>query len=215
MAETQSSKAALEFDEAGAGVFDGNLPCDGVEDCNGATEVHFKIIPEKKAHVAPMEVALVRPPNQAYLGGYIVAKIINMDPVHRFGAFKMERGETAYLWAGPTKQYGNRFAIYRIPDNQPAVLLATAATARICRRSGYGHSEVHSPPTDICIYYDPIYPAPPPPASAPTVLSGEAPVFLALNPIRRPALLTAMMHTQGLWISCSGGCCEAGGWGPT
>ena len=214
MAEVQSNKGALEFDEAAVGVFDGNLPCDDAENCDGATEVHFKIIPEKRAHVAPMEVALLRPPNQAYRGGYIVAKIRNMDPNHRFGAFNMEKGETAYLWAGPTKLKGNRFAIYRIPDNQPAVLLAAAAEAKICRRSGYSHSEVHTPPAEQCLHYDPIYPEPPQPAANPVAFDSEAPVFLASNPIRRPTLLSVMMHTQGLWISCSGGCCQAGGWAP-
>ena len=208
---TKRNKADLDFDESGPGVFDAYLPCDNGEDCDGATEVHIKIIPEARAHVAPMEVALKRASGEASRGGYLVAKIINMDREHRFGAFYMNKNDTAYLWAGPTLRDGNRFAIYRIRDGEAAVLLAKAQMASICRRGSYPHAEVHSPPR-YCNQKDTIYVAGGEQKQGAGALRSGTQVFLASNPVRQPSFLAMMMHTQGLWISCSGGCCEAGGW---
>lgn len=209
---TQGHKRGLNFDESGSGVFDAFLPCDNGENCDGATEVHVKIIPEVRAHVAPLEQALKRGSSETNLGGYLVAKIINIDREHRFYAFGMARNDTAYLWAGPTQQKGNRFAIYRIRDNEAAVLLAYAAMATICRRGSFGHAEVHSPPR-YCNQNETIYSTAGAQTGAMSSTSGRQ-ILLASNPIRQPAFLAMVMHTQGLWISCSGGCCQTGGWAP-
>jgi len=213
---TKANKHDLDFDESGSGVFDAYLPCDNGEDCkdsggNNATEIHFKIIPETRAHVAPMEAALKRAGNEENLGGYIVAKVINMDQTHRFYGFKMEPHDTAYLWAGPTRQKGNAFAIYRIHEDGTSDPLASAQTASICRRGNFNHAEVHSPPR-YCGTIEPIYGGPAPAAAAAPTVSSQ--IRLASNPIQPSAFLVSLMHTTGLWISCSGGCCQTGGWAP-
>lgn len=209
---THRNLSKLEFNESAAGVFDDYLPCDtSDENCDGAAEVRIKIIPEERSQVGPMEAALKRASGEESKGGYVVAKVINMDSQHRFGPFNLEKGETAYLWAGPTRQKGNRFAIYRIPDGQDAVALASADTAAICRRGTYGIPAVHSP-APYCAAKEPIYAHPRGPSAALT--PGRNYFFLASNPIVSPALVSAVMHLQGLWISCAGGCCQASGWAP-
>lgn len=181
--------------------FDGPVTCAPDDNC-GAASVHLRIMPEQNAHRDDMSAAL----DPASAGGFIVAMIINMDSTYTFGPFNLAPRDTVYWWAGATKSSAKRFAFYRISRATGAAQgVAFAANAGYCPSSGARTiPAVHINHTPECQTQS-LY------SSASEANAQRSLYHLAGNSM----LAAAMLHTQGLWISCSLGCCEAGGSRPS
>lgn len=187
----------------------GFLECHEKSDCNGGTVVEFQITAEKNARTTPMVDALGGPRPEK--GGYIVAQLINLDQTHEYRPLGMMARDTAYLWVGPTRNGSKRFALYRLQRGRPAVPLARANQASYCPRGTPATSEIHMRP-EACAERRQLY--------GPTATkTGAAPAANSASGIRLastmpgiPSSIVSMSHVDGLWVSCSGGCCEAGAW---
>jgi len=209
---TRAHKASRRFGWANGhpGRWTGDLDCHETSDCNGVPFVRFQITAEENARTTPMRDALLG--SDPERGGYIVAQLINLDKDHEYRYLGMTAGDTAYLWVGPTKEGRKRFAIYRIPKTGAPVRLSHARASRWCRIGTQGVTDVHVPPEKPCSNPSIIY------RSATGAKADEALGILgrvlrlaSASPVM-PSSMTRMFHVDGLWVSCSGGCCEASDW---
>jgi hypothetical protein len=180
---------------------DGPVTCASGDDCGGAASVHLRILPEANAHRDDITATFAAAGN----AGFIMAMIINADSSHKFGPFGLAAGDTAYMWAGPTKSSGKVFGFYKINR--------TTGEAQGLAKAGYGAYCAGSGPRTIPAVHIPMYQCQSTPlygnaatASGTGRNTSAALYRLASNPI----FAATMLHTQGLWISCSSGCCQAG-----
>jgi hypothetical protein len=170
--------------------------------------VHLRITPEKKAYQAPWKAALSAGP------GYIVALIENKDAV-TYSDLDLAANDSAYVWVGEIAGGARRVAYYRINRvNGTAVFLKRAISAGWCSL-GESHgdtSAVHLHTTPQCQGGNHSFYA----------YAGEtdelatrhlnaSPYRLASNTNGSNVMVATLLHTEGLWISCSSGCCEASG----
>lgn len=207
---TEAYLRSLDFSWANGppGRWRGYLTCHPASDCNSAPRVEFQITAEKDARTTPMVDALGGPRPEK--GGYIVAQLINLDPTHEYRPFGMSAKDTAYLWVGPTKNGSKRFAIYRLRRGESPRLLARAGRANFCPVGTRPVTDIH-PPTE-CPDRRRLY-------GTDSTTLGSAAAFGSTSLLRLAAAtagphlsVTSMSHADGLWVSCSGGCCEAGDW---
>jgi len=187
----------------------GFLECHTKSVCDSGTVVEFQITAEKNARTTPMVDALGGPRPER--GGYIVAQLINLDPTHEYRPFGMAAHDTAYLWVGPTKNGSKRFVLYRIPKGKPPILIAKAGKASYCPRGTQPVTDIHVPP-ERCAELRQLYPLTATKTGAATDFGSGSAFRVASSTPGIPALISAMSHADGLWVSCSGGCCEASEW---
>jgi hypothetical protein len=178
-------------------IVDGPVKCAGGDNCGGAESVHLRVLPEVNAHKVDIAASLAAAGN----AGFIIAMVANVDSSHTFGPLSLAPGDTAYLWAGPTQHAGRVFGFYKINRvTGTAQGVAKANYAAYCPAAG---------PRTIPAVHIPMYQCQatalygnPQNANA----GGTSLYRLAANPI----YAATMLHTQGVWISCSLGCCQAG-----
>ncbi len=185
-------------------IVNGPVSCSTGDDCGGASSVNLKILPEANAHLDDISSAFA----PGTIGGFIMAIVINVDSSHKFGPLDLAPHDTAYLWAGSTKSSGQLFGFYKINGaTGQAHGVARAAYGAYCPPTGTRTIPAVHVPMYQC-QTQPIY------GSASTAsterITSQALYRLASNPI----FAATMLHTQGLWISCSLGCCQVGSVAP-
>lgn len=187
--------------------FDPNHPHQYIFD--GMMEgVHLRIIPEKKAHKAPWNAALSSGP------GYIVARIENLDNA-TYPELNLHGHDTAYVWVGEIADGSRRVAYFTIS-------LMTGAATGLKRATSAGWCSPGTPHGDTAAVH--VNPLPECQGGAHSFYAyagetdqiatqplNESPYRLASNTNGSDVVYASLLHTQGLWISCSSGCCEASG----
>lgn len=191
--------ASLNF-AATDSAFEGYITCDEPAKCEGADSVRVSIVPESRAHEAPMRKALDS------AAGYVVARITNLDQ-RPFGLLGIAANETAYLWVGPMPSGENRIAVFTIdPVTGASALRSVANAAGYCEGTTKDRRipAVHVNAMEECTANS-LYEAPARTASN---------VMLAATPassVTSAAAAMAFSGIRGLWFSCSLGCCEGRG----
>lgn len=183
-------------------IINGPVACAAGDDCGGADSVNLRILPEANAH--RVDVASAFAPGT--IGGFIMAMVVNTDASHTFGPLALSPGDTAYLWAGATKSVGQVFGFYRISG--------ATGQAQGVARAAYGAYCAAAGPRTIPAVHIPMYPCQSTPiyGNAQNVNGDERQTPNTLYKMAsNPIFAATMLHTQGLWISCSEGCCQVGG----
>lgn len=186
-------------------MINGPVACLAGDDCGGADSVNLRILPEANAHRVDIPSAFA----PGTIGGFIMAMVVNTDASHTFGPLALSPGDTAYLWAGATRNVGKLFGFYRISG--------ATGQAQGVAHAAYGAScpTTTAVPRTIPAVHIPMHPCQntltPLYGNAQNVNGGERQnpnslYKMASNPI----FAATMLHTQGLWISCSEGCCQVG-----
>jgi hypothetical protein len=181
-----------------SGIFEGPMKCGMPSRCGGQTEVHMRIVPSNYATSADWQKAL----NNG--NGYVVAKVSNMDAVP-FDRFKLAAYEVAYLWVGAAQGQARTAALYAVRGGNVRRVF-TFGAIKYCKDSTPQKPAVHiySPAKCSEVAATP---------AAATVQQASIEPFGALaihlvNAITR-AFAPPPPGLDGLWISCSYGCCEA------
>jgi hypothetical protein len=119
----------------------------------------------------------------------------------------MRAKDTTYLWVGPSKAGSKRFGLYRIPGSGTIERTAHANSSNFCPIGTKETSDIHAPPMKCEKELEYIY-------GPKSGNSGEQRRFARLASVAREffAPVASMSHSEGLWVSCSGGCCEAAEW---
>jgi len=189
--------AASNWDNAQDHRYIGPLDCGDGSTCGGKTKVSFRILPHTNAHSIDHRQVL----NGARPAAYI-ARLTNTDVVD-YGPWKIDRGATAYLKVGAVVGGQRRIAIYSInPSTGSETLLVTAQDAAICDMKPQTAPNVHPWAPPHCRSAkdkDPLY--------------GNPFAETSVTPKESVAKLASFSLNQvdvdiGLWITCSGGCCE-------
>jgi hypothetical protein len=199
---TKSYLASLDFSVQDS-VFDGWMDCEVPGDCGNSDSVHIRVVPESRAHKAPIATAM------GGGKGYIVARVQNLEN-KPFAPYGMAANDTAYLWVGSTQSNGMKFALYRIASGTgQATILAIAPQAGKCGAPDPDRKipAVHINPVPMC--------------SDSMIYSGESSAARNMKPVQLASLsshlpagmMSTVMfsHSRGMWFSCSMGCCEARG----
>ncbi len=196
---TRAYLASLNFTVTDS-AFEGYITCDEPARCGGADSVRLSIVPESRAHQAPVREALDS------ARGHIVARITNLDQ-SPFGLFGIGANETAYLWVGPMASGRNQIAIYTIDASTgSAALKSVARSAGYCETRAANRTipAVHVNAMEECtansLYNAPVQ-------SASNVMLAAA----TTGSVTSAAAAMAFAGIRGLWFSCSLGCCEARG----
>jgi hypothetical protein len=179
------------------GIFEGPLKCAQVSRCGGQTEVRLRIVPSNYAPSADWEKAL----NNG--NGYVVAKVANLDAVP-FDRFNLAAYEVAYLWVGATQGQARTAALYAVRGGTVRRVF-TFPARRFCRNSDQQKPAVHIYSPAKCTEMSATL-------SAATVQRASIAPFGALATYLVNALTRSSAQPpalDGLWISCSLGCCEA------
>ena len=198
-AATRSYVASRDFSIQDS-AFRGPLECEDPSKCGGASSVNILIVPEKRAYLAAVDRSLENGE------GHIVARITNLDTV-AFHPYGLAPRDVAYLWAGSMPTGTPKIAIFRIDAAGQATLLATAQQAGYCpdgakgRKRSAVHLNMNPQCTERSLYR----------ASAGGAASGRIASANPANELLLAAATRAFAHAQGLWFSCSLGCCEARG----
>lgn len=178
------------------GIFDGTLKCGVPARCGGKTEVKLRIVPSNYSTTADWEKSLTNG------NGYIVAKVKNEDDV-TFDRFNLPAGDVAYLWVGLTQGPGRTAALYTVKAGN-ARRIHTFGARKFCR-----HSEPQKPAVHVYSPAKCTETAAAPVASSVQRASLEP--FGAIGAFLTTALTNKLAPpppADGLWISCSLGCCE-------
>jgi len=178
------------------GIFEGPLKCGVPARCGGQTEVHLRIVPSNYAPSAEWEKAL------NHGNGYVVAKVANLDAVP-FDRFNLAAYEVAYLWVGATQGQARTAALYAVRGGNVRRVF-TFNARKYCRDSAPQKPAVHfySPAKCTEVGARPF---------ATTVQQASVEPFGALGIYLVNALTSRFAppaSADGMWISCSLGCCE-------
>ena len=196
-AETLKYLGGLDFTIASLGdsVLVKKYPCTIAGNTCPADGVRLMFIPEQGAYKRDWQKAM-----QKDYEGYVVAAVLNVDNV-AFPDLGLEPGKLAYAWVGQVGTRGDDrgFAVYRI-DPQTGLKQATwylTHDVQWCEntapRDKPAIKDKH-PGSDNCT---PIK----------TVAQASFGVAVAYAAATRSSGLF-LQGAGGLWISCSGGCCE-------
>ena len=128
--------------------------------------------------------------------GYFVAKIYNREP-GAIAALNIPAHQTGYLWVGRLNATQRGVAIVRVRHDGQATIAKTLSWDNYCAES-HSRSRVELTEGKKC----------PARAGANTSASMPATVTLASNVGPAAATSSSFLAGLGLWITCSGGCCE-------
>jgi hypothetical protein len=178
-------------DERGA--LQANFECNDKAKCPPNGMVNLKIVPDSRAHNRDWLKILTGKREE----GFIVAKIKNMDSRNTLDALQLRPGDSAYLWVGQLRK----------DDTERGVAFYSINTS-----SGTTGGPLEIVQTvQHCDDDDPI--GSPNSGMTPKVVKGPNHTGAKcwqlsrdggqLMPIRR-----RIFPNTGLWISCSGGCCQ-------
>ncbi len=193
--------------------WNGRLDCGDGSACGGQTSVAFRMRAMSNAHDIKHDQVVQGLDPAAY-----IAELTNLDGVP-YGPWNMIAKDVAYLYIGLLKDGTRRIAIVRVPSTGSATTLVTAQREAKC--------DVDQPPSGpsvnmkqpwhckgapkMTLIYGPPYPLA---TEVKTGTSNAASGMLASSPLGRAGILSSLAPPpgyaiSGLWISCSGGCCEA------
>jgi hypothetical protein len=198
---TRAYLRSLDFSQKDS-IVDASIPCHDAADCAGGS-IHLRIVPELNAYKVPVDEALKSG------RGYIVARIENKSQAV-YKSLNLSPNEVAYLWVGEMPSGPRRIGIFHInEDNGHATWRSTASQAGWCpARQGLARtvSAVHLNPMPECVTTNSFY-------SSPMQGIGMSDIYVAStsSSIIADAMRKPMVHTSGLWFSCSLGCCEGTG----
>jgi hypothetical protein len=130
--------------------------------------------------------------------GHVVAKIAVVDPVP-FDRFNLIKDDVVYLWVGTVRGGGKGAALYRARSGKVSQVFQFLAL-RYCKYQLPQKPSVHHWQQAKCAD-----PSPKPFMSPSPATSGEAIVALTSRSLPASRILAG---NEGLWISCSIGCCE-------
>lgn len=138
---------------------------------------------------------LVDRSNSNHSRGHFAVKIVNRD-AFKFDGLGLMPNDSVFLWGGKTGANGKRaFALFRIDSLGKMVGAKRVYGAIFCKmQSPPGASDVHLKPKNKCEDGD----------STRVVLYSDPP----------PPNFKEPIHDQGLWFSCTGGCCQTTTFGP-
>jgi hypothetical protein len=179
------------------GIFEGPMKCGMPAKCGGQTEVHIRVVPSNYATTADWQKAL----NNG--NGYVVAKVSNMDAVP-FDRLNLAAYEVGYVWVGSNQGSARTAAIYAVRNGNVRRIF-TFKGLKFCKDSTPQKPAVHIYSPSKCTGT----------LSATSFTGGiqQASVepFSAIGSYLLTKLATTLVPggLDGLWISCSYGCCEA------
>lgn len=181
-----------------SGIFEGPLQCQTQAGCGGQTEVRMRIVPSNYANTADWQKAL----NNG--NGYVVAKVSNMDPVP-FDRLNMSAYEVAYVWVGNNGNGEARTAALYAVRGGNVRRVFTFKALHYCHDTTPQKPAVH--------IYSPAKCTGTAAAATPALPIKVASIepFSAIGAflVNKIAAALASPGFDGLWISCSYGCCEA------
>ena len=195
-ADTQKYLSGLDFEIASTGdsIVVKQYTCAVNPSQCPVAGVRLMIIPEASAEQRDWESAMQ--PNRA---GHVVAMVINVDGM-TFQDLGLKSGERAYAWVGqigplPTDR---GFAIYKLGPKG----LTTNSWFMTKDVSHCDNADLRSKPAVKTAH---------PMGGSPCVKIGGSAAAMASFKSTGIATVGANMALGGLWISCSGGCCEVKG----
>ncbi len=174
---------------------DQELDCEpDAKSCDNQATVRIRIVPAN--HGPEVDWNDVLHPAQGARNGHIVAKVTNMGEAY-FAPLNLAKHDVAFLWVGPVGLAGTQrtVALYKL-GTLSAKMLAKATDTRICSKPKPTPS-VHLFPMLGC---EQPYP--------PAVKQSSIEPFSALISYFVRAVRTSFVHTSGLWVGCSNGCCQ-------
>lgn len=118
----------------------------------------------------------------------------------------LQAHDTAYLWAGKTNRH-RAFAVFRIDQRGQATGISRAYRGLTCQGRDETSSNVHVVPKNSCEHGR---------TRRPLYFHSDimhASVKDVATPPTSPNQL-GPLHNQGVWFSCTGGCCQATTFGP-
>ena len=174
---------------AGSEILDDNFACKTPANCGGQQSVRLRAAPSNYAADVAWNDAL------GMGKGHVVAKVTVVDPVP-FDRLNLTKDDVVYLWVGPL-QGGRGAALYRVRNGR-ATPVYKFAKLTFCKYAIQQKPAVHRNKPPKCTDTDPK------PLQAPAP-AGQALASLASRPLR---MERNQGFTDGLWVSCSGGCCE-------
>jgi hypothetical protein len=194
-AETAKYLSGLDFSIASTGdsIVVKQYPCTVTPNQCPTAGVRLMIIPEASAEQRDWESAMQ--PNRA---GHVVAMVINVDGP-TFTDLGLKSGERAYAWVGQIGTTANDrgFAIHKLgPKGVTAYTWFKTKDVSWC-----DNPEIRSKPAVKTDH---------PAGGKPCVRIGTQSASMASLP-SHTTMGRASMLLGGLWISCSGGCCEVKG----
>ncbi len=171
--------------------------CGLAANCGGKTSVVLRVTPSDYSSDVDWKDATGNGK------GHVVAKIVVVDPAP-YDRMGLQADDVAYLWVG-TIQGGKGAALYRVRGGK--VTMAYKFTdVRYCKSSAYQPPTVHLYMTPKCTNPDPSPPTSSSAAAATASIStNDNMIMLVSSPVFRSSNAFAL---SGLWVSCSGGCCE-------
>lgn len=185
-----------------SGIFEGPIKCQDSMNCGGQAYVTVRIVPSNFAPGNDWDKAL------STGNGYMVAKI-SIAGGYPFDRFNMKKDDVAFLWVGAVKGEPRGAKLYTMKGGTLTPIFRFK-NIWICRHPGGATQKpaVHfPPPVETC---NP--PRPTALAFLPTVQQASIAPFGALATYLVNALTRNSAQPRaldGLWISCSLGCCEA------
>lgn len=186
------------FDNAPGHRWEGNLQCDDISQCNGQSEVPFVIQPRLNSHQIDQKKMLQE------TGGAWVAKLTNQSN-YDYGPWGIGAHKTVFLYVG---RVANDSRISTITAGPNSKLLAIAGTVRRCEaQSSSAQADVRTPlhcgpDTEV------LFPVGGKAGTDAKELQSK-PGFAMFASNRLAAAVPLSINSQGVWISCTGGCCEA------
>jgi hypothetical protein len=181
-----------------SGIFEGPMTCANPARCGGKTEVRLRIVPSNYAPSNDWEHAL----NNG--NGYVAAKISNLDGVP-FDRFNMDAYGVAYVWVGEVGGHVRTAALYK-RNGINVQRIFTFKARKFCRNSAPQTPAVHVWIPSHCTEANATPFATTVQKASLDPISGLG--ILLVNALTR-LISPPLVGTDGLWISCSLGCCEA------
>jgi len=170
-------------------IIDQQLDCE--TNCDAThTTAHIRIVPSNYAPDVEWD-PIVNPNPGNRKNGHFVAKISNLSD-YPFPPLNMDANDVAFLWIGENGSSNNlRASLYRFGPSGAQKL--REAKVLICRKPK-GSPAVHLYASMDCR------------EGAASTASADHLIHLASN--SKHDERTSMVHTSGLWVSCSEGCCQ-------
>jgi len=181
---------------APGGIFEGPLKCGDPAKCGGKANVNIRIVPSNYALTNNWERAL------GNANGYVAAKVMNVDDV-TFDRFNLGPGDIAYVWVGALGGAARNVALYKL-EGDNARRIFTFPSHKFCRTATPAAPAVHIYVPASC-QESSVSPLPA------KVQQASLDPFGALKILVNAfvAKIAPPPALDGLWISCSLGCCEA------
>jgi hypothetical protein len=181
-----------------SGIFEGPMKCGMPAKCGGQTDVHIRIVPSNYATTADWKKALGNG------NGYVVAKVSNMDAVP-FDRLNLAPYDVAYVWVGANQGQARTAVLYTVRSGIVHRVFTFKALS-FCQDSTPQKPAVHIYTPAKCSGNLTSR------STGPAVRQASIEPFSAIASYLVNALTRAFAPPpglDGLWISCSYGCCEA------